>query len=338
MSLLFCDSFDHYATGDFLQKWSSVNSVGAITAGAGRRGTNSLRATATNNNHDKTIAATVTGVLGVAFKTVGGLPSSAGNIIEFRDGATRHVAIQLNPDGTITALRNTTALGTSTNSIVDGTYYYLEVKVTIDDAAGVVEVRVNGSSSGWLNLTSQDTRNAGNASFNVIRLNAPVASTDIDFDDLYLLDTTGGAPNNNFLGDVRVDFYAVTGNGAVNEFARSGGSANYEMVDDPTPDGDTTYIYQSLPNRKDLYQIADMGHTPVSIFGVQGVNSARKSDAGNRQHRALMRSGSTVYDGPVTELSTSYLMYTDMRQVDPDTAAAWTSGGVNALQVGAGVD
>jgi hypothetical protein len=288
-------------------------------------------------NVDKTVTAVQTGIVGFALY-VDTLPGADTNFLEFRESAILHVAIRLNAAGTISALRSTTVLGTSTNTIAAGAYNYIEVKARIDESPnGTVEVRVNGTNSGWLNLTAQDTQNAGTAVFNTLRFNA-ASSRIYDYDDLYVCDTAGGAPNNDFLGDIRVDFYGVTGNGAVNQFARSSGSANYEMVDDATPDGDSTYVYDSIPNRQELYNVADMTHTPLTIMGIQGIVSARKSDAGSRTHQPLIRSGSTIYPGSAVNLSTTYAMYADIRGTDPDTAAAWTSGGVNAVQVGSEVD
>ena len=39
MSLIFCDSFDHYATAQLGQKWDAVTGAVAVSAGEGRRST-----------------------------------------------------------------------------------------------------------------------------------------------------------------------------------------------------------------------------------------------------------------------------------------------------------
>lgn len=332
--LLFCDSFDHYASADFTQKWSSSNGGATIQSGQGRRGTNSLRATASNSNYDKTVTAVATGIVGFAFKTVGGLPGSAGNFLEFRDSGTLHVALRLNTDGTISAMRSTTVLGTSASAISDATYNHLEVKVTISDTVGVVEVRINGTNSGWLNLTNQDTRNAGNLSFNTIRLNG-VSATDIDYDDFHYCDTTGSV-NNDFLGDSRVDAYYANGNGNSSQLDGSDGNSvdNYLLVDETLQDGDTTYVESSTAAEKDTYAFGNMSHTPSIIHGVQVVANAKKDDAGARSITTVVRSDGADYDGATVALTTAYLMYYDIHEEDPDTSAAWTKSGFDAAEFG----
>jgi hypothetical protein len=50
--------------------------------------------------------------------------------------------------------------------------------------------------------------------------------------------------------------------------------------------------------------------------------------------RTKLRSGTTTADGTTQGIATSYLPYGDLYETDPDTAVAWTPGGVNAMQVG----
>ena len=46
------------------------------------------------------------------------------------------------------------------------------------------------------------------------------------------------------------------------------------------------------------------------------------------------KSGTTTADGTTQGMATSYLPYGDLYETDPDTAMAWTSSGVDNMQVG----
>ena len=80
----------------------------------------------------------------------------------------------------------------------------LELKATIADSGGLVELRLDGASV--LTFTG-DTRNAGTAEIAMIRFsNHHISSGNrhtLRLDDVYFCDTSGGR-NDNFLGDVRV--------------------------------------------------------------------------------------------------------------------------------------
>jgi hypothetical protein len=82
----------------------------------------------------------------------------------------------------------------------------------------------------------------------------------------------------------------------------------------------------------------DLSHTPASIFGVQSSVYARKVDSGARELITPVRSGTTDSDSATNVLATSYLYYTELHATDPDTAAAWTISGVNAVEVGQKVE
>jgi hypothetical protein len=335
MTLRFIDSFDHYATADLALKYSDVSvSSAAISSGNGRRSTKCLRLSQAAAYVSRVHAAHATWIVGFAFKTAT-LPGSTTAFLSFYDGATLHVDIRMLADGTLRATRNGTTLATSTSALSAGTFYSIECKVTIDDAAGVVELRVNGSSTGWINITSQDTRNAGNASANLIKING-LGVTNVDYDDFYICDGAGSV-NNDFLGDVRVDCYMPDGNGNSSQLVGSDSNStdNYLLVDEASQNGDTDYVQSSTVNNKDTYTIADMSHTPTSIFGTQLNMVAKKDDSGTRSICSVVRSAGTDYDGDTQALSAaSYVDYRQIRETDPATSAAWTRTNLNNAEFG----
>lgn len=339
MSLLFCDSFDHYATADIPSKWTTYASGNTtIDSGSGRRSTNSMRCSAGQGATKSGFNNPATIIFGAAVRVTN--PASGNSmLVAFLDGGTTHVSVGYNTAGNILVYRGTTTsgtlLGTSVNAISSATVFYLEVKVTISDTVGVVEVRVNGSNSGWHNITGADTRNGATAQINGVQILGG-ASTPCFWDDLYICDTAGSAPNNDFLGDVRVDTYLPNGNGNSSQLTGSDGNStdNYLLVDEASQDGDTSYVQSATASQKDTYAFSNMSHTPATIHGVQINMFAKKDDAGARSICSVIRSGGSDTDGTTQALSTSYVDYREIAETDPDTAAAWDKAGFDAAEFG----
>lgn len=335
MALRFCDSFDHYATADLLEKWTSLNGAPTIVAAAGRRGTAALRCATVSTRVELTLDSQATWIVGVAFRYQ--THSTTTPILQLRDGTTLHVDLRLNGDGTLTVTRNGTALGSTLSSLSQGTTSYLEFKATIADATGAVEVRIDGVTA--LTLTGVDTRNAANASANRLYLGGAgiSGSAEYFYDDLYLCDGQGSV-NNDFLGDCRVDALVPNGDGDVLQFTPSSGADHYALVDETPPNDDTDYNESNTVGHRDLLHVQNLAPlTDPAIYGVQVLLNAKKTDAGARGLGLPIKSGATVSAGADQALATSYTYYRRVLEQDPDTSSAWTEAGVNALQIGADV-
>lgn len=345
MTLKYVDSFDHYVTADLTEKWTSLAASPAVNASAGRRGGGGLNCpngTSVTTNILKTLDAQGTWIIGFAFKTSLLSGVTARSLCTLLDLGTAQVCVRLNADGTLSAMRGNssgTVLGTTAFALSIGSFYYIEIKVVIHDTTGTFEIKVDGGSK--LALTGQDTKSTANATANAVQLGTDGSATisvTHTYDDLYICDGAGSV-NNSFLGDCRVDYYAPNGNGNSSQLDGSDGNQvdNYLLVDDTTPDDDTTYVQSADVGDKDTYTCADMTHTPSSIFGIQVLANAKKDDAGARSLKTVTRSGTTDFDGATQALSTSYLYYSDIREVDPNTSAAWTKANLNAAEHGVGV-
>lgn len=353
MALLYMDSFDHYVTADLLEKWTTASagasSTGTIAA-VGRRGSGAFRWTTGGlQNGSAALLRTLApgspaGRCGFAVAVAAGTVDSAGiALASFRDGATAQVALRLNADGTLSVCRGTqggTVLGTSTATLPAGTYAYVEWAVLIDPSAGTTEVRVNGASI--LSLTGQNTRATANTQWTAFALGsaegvafgltATVGKT-IDFDDLYVLDGTGSAPTNALLGDCRVDARRPTAAGATAAWTPSAG-ANYETVDDTTPDDDTTHNTTATVSAIDTFVTEDAPVPGAIIYGIQHCLNARKLDAGDCTLAAVVRHSGTDYAAADHAPGTAYSYLLTVQELNPGTAAAWTESDFNAAEFG----
>lgn len=329
MALLFMDSFDHYATADIGEKWTEIQFLFAsfasvtINAGTGRHSSASYRLSTGNSTQQQIAlrknctAADATSILGFAFTFQASdiIGTSGWQIASIRDGSTSQVSLRLNSDLRLSVVRGTvagTVLGTTSGSISAGSYTYIEWKVKVDASVGTVDLRVNGASV--LSLTSQNTRNTANTSWNSFALgnydsvgssSTTVNGRSIDYDDVYILDGSGAAPWNTFLGDVRVDARKPTGAGTTTGWTPLS-STNWSNVDDAAPDDDTTYNSTSTLNAIDTFVVEDAPVAGATIYGIQHCLSMKKSDAGTCTVAPVIRHSGTNNSGTSISPGTSY--------------------------------
>jgi hypothetical protein len=275
-----------------------------------------------------------TWICGCSFK-FGSLPASIMTFITFIDSATEQVSLRIDPAGHLVVSRAGVTLATSVISLTAGIENYIEFKATINAATGSFEARVNNVSV--IPATSGvNTRNTANSTADRVKFGCNVNMGACDADDFYICDGNGAAPNNNFLGDVRVDAGLPNGAGANTGLAPLSG-INWQNVNENPSNDDTTYNSASVVGTKDTYAVADIVHNPTSIFGVQVNMTARKDDAGARSIAAVTRSGGADTDGATQALTTTYNQYREVVALDPATGLPWTKTGYNAAEFGAKV-
>lgn len=258
--------------------------------------------------------------------------TQAGQILGFREGATEHMRILYNGNGTFTINRAGSAItfssgsATSSNaSIASNTWYYLEVDVTCHDTTGAWELRVNGVTYG--SGSGGDTRNGGaSGALDIITLFGPNA-VNSDFDDLYI-----ASGSTSFQGDSRVMSQPPNASGTYTQWTPNA-STNVSRINQTTQDGDTTYNSDSTSTHRDSFTFPSLGITGT-ILGLISLIVARKDDAGARNVQVSVRSGGTDYDSGSFALSTSYAGYVRKDLTDPATGVAWTVSGVNNAEIG----
>ncbi len=325
MALLFMDGFD---AGDFSKKWS-VN--GGSTSSSTRFGTGlciDLWAGGSGATMTKTFPAASQIFIGFA-----SAPGSNNPTIMYLygdTGATNHLILKLENATTLGLYRGGTQLATGTvTSFLIMPWQYIELSATISDAGGTCEVRVNGTTV--INFTG-DTKNGGtNTTIDKIALYPNYTYYHIYYDDMYILDGTGGAPYNNFLGDVRIHTLVPDAAGSSTQMTPSSG-ANYTTVDE-LPYSASDYVTGSM-GQKDLYSTSDLPANPGTIYGVQANIISKKTDAGSISGRTVLKSGSTTTPGSTNNLGTSDVTYSSTYAQNPDTAADWSASDVNSIEIG----
>jgi hypothetical protein len=356
MSLLYMDSFDHYATATMNEKgWTGLTFGGVNSntiAVQGRHSSSAYRSTQSGVGSSYAyMGRTLTPgdasfVIGVAIRT-NHLPLNPthGEVVIFiQDTGTTQLNLCVLPDYRIRVTRGShgsaTTLATSASPCITiNAYAFIEFKGTIHNSTGTIQVRVDGvdviPATGSL-----DTQATANASWNQVYIGHYDASSSAsngsyvwDFDDLYILDTMGSAPCNDFLDDCRVDPRYPTGAGATTQWTPSAGS-NWQNVDDATPDDDSTYNSTDVLDEVDTFVVQDAPTVGAAIYGIQHCLYCKRSDAGVARIAPVTRHSGVDYPGDDLTISTDYTYRCQTAAENPGTSAQWTEAHFNAAEFG----
>jgi hypothetical protein len=337
MSLLFIEGFDFYqnlsATTGVAARWT-INSTTGASLVSGRFGGQAFRHSGSTQRYiQRSIPATNTLAIGLAIKIEDASAVDANRpLITFINASGTQCGVGINSSGQLIAFNGGigTVLGTGSEvAFQDNVWYYLEVEVFVHDSAGSIVAYLDGDAA--LSVTAADTRQQTGDDVTLVRLFGAAATSAnphlMSWDDIYVNDGTR-------LGPCRVDTLRPTADTAEADWTPSAGADHYALVDETTISGDTDYVSATTPGDLDLYEMGNLSFTPDTVHAVQVTMVARKDDAEVRQLRTKLKSGTTAADGTTQGMATSYLPYGDLYEADPDTAMAWTAGGVNGMQVG----
>jgi hypothetical protein len=318
---------DFFENGPISGTFSSPNYANFFANGSGQA------FTTTNNGgtmrRTKTVPAAAEYFVHIRHRL--GTAGQQQGILCFDETGVNHIEILQNADGTISARRNGTVLqtGATVFSTLLGRILSVQVRVVIADAGGVVQVRINGSSTNEIDF-SGDTRNGGAGVVNQIGVLSIPNDQQSQYTDFVVHDT-GGSFANSWTGACRVVLGAFTIAGASGQQFTPSASTNQSNIDDVVPgshDGDATYNEDSTPGHKDFFQVAASvftGMSPASISYVVVKYWARAADGGSHTMRSDAKAGGTTVNGATVTLGSSYQLFEDAYYQDPSTSAAWAS-------------
>jgi len=332
MALRFMDGFDHYQSADFLTKWTSLTQNGvelAISATGGRYGGGCLSMANPRSGVTLSLDSQATWLLNFAMKVGAGTPSAT-TILGLLDTGTLHMDLRINAARQLYVTRNATTLGAAgSTALTADVWYWIGVKFTIDDSAGVAQVQINGVDE--INLTAQDTRNAAASSANQIRL-GQVSNIALAFslDDFVLMD--GQAGMNALLANRRIWTTDPVAAGNSAQWTGTPG-ANWANVHASVPSAVGPVNYASVAGYKDTFVFEDAPAASGNVEAIQHVVYA-KHDGAARSIRTLERVSGTDYTGATQALASSYKYYRQIREVNPATSSKFTVAEFNGAEFG----
>lgn len=152
------------------------------------------------------------------------------------------------------------------------------------------------------------------------------------YDDIYFVDNSDSI---GFLGNVRIPYLKPASDSSI-VFTRSTGSTSFNLVaDNPSNDGDSSYVTSSTPGDKDLYGVTSLGYTPTSIMGIRQEVFGRATDYTNL--KPIIKTGGTETTGslfniPIGGTYSGFLG--SIYLINPVTSLAWTTSDLSALTFG----
>lgn len=326
MALVLIEGFDHYPAsyGDAGNEWKGWS--GSFWQTIAPRWGFSGQAVEAFGNHDvqKILPSSYSEVVvGFALKLIpNALWSGDGTFFVIGSAAGDVASLGVSSG----YLRFTDSVGTDYlgPALPTNSWMYFETKVA-QGSGQPVEVRMNGAS-----VISDTGADFGANSIDRVRLTAETLCL-MGFDDIYVLDTTGSAPLNDFLGDVVVKTLYPRADGTYADWTPLTGTDHFAMVDEHQIDGDVSYVSDSVVGDKDSYWLNPI--TSPTVYAAQLNLGARKGDAPLRQVAPLIRQGGTDYSGSTVTLSSDYLFYSWYLEQDP-AGGDWTDATINTDEFG----
>ena len=241
MSWEFDDPWDDYL--DLGQRWDLVSGtpLPTIVQGVGRRNSAALKIPSCFISGSgwsliqKNLPYRDSYIVHAAISIKPGQSANTDTVLfSFMDGAHPQISVCLRPDGHIRINREDTLLADSSAAMAFGEYHCLEVKVTVDPAAGAVTVHLDETEI--LNLTGINTSATGEARIGALRFGGSYSGaqkTTLEFlvDDFILLNLLGDY-NNDFIGDHYLGALYTRAAGDSTMFSLAGADANWKAVRD----------------------------------------------------------------------------------------------------------
>lgn len=332
MAMVFCDGFDCYTA--IAQKWTTTQTgVGTIVIDptAGRDGRGAAHCTRAFLSVPLPDASQYT--IGFAFKGDGG--QNAGIVLFTDAGNGTLIKVNWNTDGTFSLIRGSdgVTLATSTATLGANVWAYLELKykASLAISTGDVELRLNGTA---IISLAAGTASAGAGHTTIQQCDLGSNSGIFNafqawIDDVVVLDST-----ESFWGDCVVEGHLPNGSGTYSQFSPSGDSPNYKCVDDPAPDGDTTYVASSDINNRDSYVFPGLAQSVQQVRAVQVCITTKKVGSTGIGLTPFFRNSGIDYDQSRQTPTTSYTTLLSQYLVNPATGAAWLASEIAAIEAG----
>jgi hypothetical protein len=330
MSLLFIDSFDHYLTGDGVEKYQEYG--GGSTIVAGRHG-NGLH---TPTAHIGLNPTSTRVVVGMAVKPLT-LPTQLCVIVDTLDTFSFRSIVSFGLAGRVEAVTDytfTPVTPSASGLINPGSWYYVEINMLIaPPSSSTLEVRLDGATVINASGFTISTFSPSTYYWDQVRLGR--LNPHMIIDDVYVLDGAG-ATHNTFLGDAEIG--VIRPDGVNSEFADSYGWTpqpgvdNYLNVDDQTPDDDATYNHTTTVGTIDRLNMQDVGALD-EILGAQLLISGRRTGETFAAIRGILNQAGVDYETADRYLSSTYNYLREPYGNSP-SGAAWTSDILNKIRAG----
>jgi hypothetical protein len=343
MAIEWIDGFDTYNSADMGKYYSATSGTLTVSTSGGRfTGSGYVTCTGTNASFTKNLSGNLaTIIVGFALRWHSSGVTATSRVIEFMDSSNVQIGLYIDTTGKLSIRPSFigTDLGdTGSFTLSSGTWYFVEVSVTINNTTGSATVNVDGTQR--ISLTNINTRNgsSNNYATNVVIGNNGGNSGN-DYDDLYICNATttdalGNPAQHGIIGPCRVTVQYPASDNTTN-WTKSGGSNNYGNVSEAQEDNDTSYVSTTTTGQDDWYTVGTIGASPATIYAVAVMMTARMDDAGPHTAKAeLKETAANTVQSKTFTMASGYIGYQMVSETNPHTNAAWQVTDVNAMLIG----
>lgn len=227
---------------------------------------------------------------------------------------------------------------TTSTTIIQNRWYYVELHVIIDPVSGLFEFRIDGVPD---SSYSGPTQPGSDPVADRIRFDsASIAggwntSPWFYLDDIVVNDTTG-TTNNSWVGCLSVLLLRPWGLGSSERWDKTSPTAlnNYECVDGAPNPNPTEFIYTEYGGKLDLYLIEDLPAEAYSVEAIRADAWACKTSGSSRNIEVAIDTNSTTYISSTFELDMYYSLYGSYWEQNPSGTTHWSITDINAIEAG----
>ncbi len=336
--LLHADNFDYYGTDTSLVDDGIYASTYGISLTSDPDGVSTSRvlkmAFSGGDQAIRWVLPSAQGTVGIGARFyLTAIPSSQSNvpsIMQFRTGGNNRIAtVWVTPTGSIKVVDGSgTGLGETPGPVVTAAaWYHIEAKwVGGISSDGSIEIRVEGQPVLTIENVSFSALTCAQVALGNSTSGQP-GNTDTYLKDLVVWDGSGSS-NNDFLGSVLV--YDLTPTADVSFNWASTGANGYSVLANNPPEDGVEYI--SADDTPPAASTFEFENLPADIISVKGLITrvrAAKSDGGDGTLQVSLTSNGSDDAGADRSITVAQTYWSDVSELDPDTATAWTPSGVN---------
>jgi len=345
MTIQFCDDFKGFGTTKALMLdglYAQINNSTGLTEDPDPNASGTVYfivANATDGYRMRRVLSGARTIVGVAFRLwLENLPPNNINIPSFvlLDAASDTlVSVMVDTIGRIQlwtgrANNSGTELGApSAPAIVAHSWNHIEFKFAADEIAGTYEVRVNGVT---VLEGSGDTGAGDYWQIGVDNPNSTATTLTYYIKDLVVWDSLG-TENNDFLGSVQ-----VIGRTPISDdltgWTPSIGTDGFALLDNSPPLDDTAYL--SAENPPPGPSSFGLSALPADITTVKALITqcrVRNIDGGDGNFQASLISAVDTAEGADRPMTSAFVYYEDVHELDPDTDASWTPAAAGSAKL-----
>jgi len=228
------------------------------------------------------------------------------------------------------------ANSTQTSPIFGGTLYHVQVRVKLNGASSIVQVKLDD------NLVIDWTGTLPGTTMNRVMFHSSGASYaesygDQFYDSIVINDTTAAtcATDATWPGVLRFKTQLVSGAGFYSQFTPFPAAPNFANVDDLPNNADTDYNFALSSGLKDSFPTSphglDVANTTFRAWFQEVI--ARKTSGTFKIKLGVRRSGVDYLDATSRDLGVSYDVFDSRRCLDPSSLVFWTGLGLDSTEV-----